>query len=229
MVSSIYGYGLGYLSLCFASAQLLHTAVAFSNYNNAITRSRNNAPRPHATCMAMKPPVADADLLPEIRDEILEREGELTAWEDSVEILSDLFDEDDAAEIYLADAFRWKAWASASDMMRKYQRPVLPEASKISEGIAWLKEGPLGMSDDQIRNNIQQYPGIYLREPNVFYKKVMGAAPRKYRDDEVLKQLIGDDPNILQVTFNCDGEGCQSECGSCWVTYENRLPTLPNF
>ena len=77
------------------------------------------------------------------------------------------------------------------------------------------------MNDDQVRNNIWQYPAIYLREPNVMYRKVLGSALRKYRDDEVLKQFIEDDPNILQVTFNCDGEGCQSECGSCWVAYES--------
>ena len=45
----------------------------------------------------------------------------------------------------------------------------------------------------------------------------------------VLKYLIQNDPNVLQVTFNCGDEGCQSECGSCWVTYENRLPSLPDL
>lgn len=173
---------------------------------------------------------ADIDLLPEIREEIIEREGHLQDWEDSIAILSKLFDnKEEEAELYLSDAFRWKAWASASDMMRKYQRPVLPNAQILQEGINWLRDGPLEMNDESIRNNIQQYPGIYLREPNVMYKKVRGSAPRKYRDDTVLKYLIDNDPNILQVTYNCGDEGCQSECGSCWVTYENRLPKVPEF
>ena len=170
------------------------------------------------------------ELLSEIRDEILEREGQLESWDGCAQIVSEiLLDEEEDAELYLADAFRWKAWASASDMMRKYQKPVLPDEKVLQEGIDWLRDGPLGMSDHQIRDNIQQYPGIYLREPHTLYKKVVGSAPRKYRDDDMLKRLIENDPNILQVTFNCDGEGCQSECGSCWVAYENRLPSIPDF
>ena len=92
--------------------------------------------------------------------------------------------EESEAELYLADAFRWKAWASATEMTRKYQRPVLPNADKLQEGLNWLRDGPLEMTDEMIRNNIRQYPGIYLREPNVFYKKVLGSAPRKYRKDK---------------------------------------------
>ena len=134
---------------------------------------------------------SDVDLLPEIRNEIIEREGQLQAWEDSVQIISDLFNEEDEssseeseAELYLADAFRWKAWASATEMTRKYQRPVLPNADKLQEGLNWLRDGPLEMNDEMIRSNIRQYPGIYLREPHVLYKKVLGSAPRKYRKDE---------------------------------------------
>lgn len=226
-------------------AQLLLQTAAFSTSHNAccVPRSRNNNSRRSnaAVTVVAATPTSDVDLLPEIRDEIIERGLELRAWEDCARILSDLFagssssssdnnnNNEEEAELYLADAFRWKAWASASAMMRKYQRPVLPDANKLREGIDWLKEGPLGMTDDQVRNNIRQHPGIYLREPNAMYKKVLGSAPRKYRDDEVLKRFIEDDPNVLQVTYNCDGEGCQSECGSCWVAYESRLPSIPEF
>lgn len=114
-------------------------------------------------------------------------------------------------------------------MMKKYQKPVLPDATKVREALEWLKEGPLEMSEEQVRSNIRKYPSIYLVDPGASYKKVMGSAPRKYRDADVLKEFISDDPNILQVTFNCDGEGCQSECGSCWVAYESRLPSVPDF
>ena len=89
--------------------------------------------------LASTPPTtSDVDLLPEIRDEIMEREGQLKAWEECTQILSDLFEDsstNEEAELYLADAFRWKAWASASDMMRRYQKPVLPDADTIREGI----------------------------------------------------------------------------------------------
>lgn len=174
-------------------------------------------------------PAAAADILPEIRDEIMEREGHLQQWDESIKILSHLFENEEDAELHLADAFRWKAWAVASDMMKKYQRPSLPNAKTIQEGIDWLRDGPLEMNTDQIRRNVEQHPEIYLREPNVMYRKVLGSAPRKYRDDSALKFLIETDPTVLQVTFNCGDEGCQSECGSCWVTYENRLPSVPDF
>lgn len=171
----------------------------------------------------------NVDLLPDIREAVMEADGE-QAWKESAQVLSDLFDSsEEEAELYLADAFRWKAWAKASDMMKRFQKPVLPDAAKVRDTLVWLKEGPLELNDEQVRSNIRDYPGIYLVEPKESYRKVLGSAPRKYRDATVLKELISDDPNILQVTFNCDGEGCQSECGSCWVAYENRLPSIPDF
>lgn len=181
----------------------------------------------------------DAALLTEIRNEIVERGGEdeLRTWEECVQILSDLFQQVDnnegegggegtIAELYLSDAYRWKAWATASETMRKYQKPTLPAPDALRASLAFLAEKPLQLTPSQIIDNIQKYPQIYLREPQASYKKVLGSAPRKYRSDETLKRFIEHDPNVLQVTFNCDGEGCQSECGSCWVSYENRLPKL---
>jgi hypothetical protein len=210
--------------LLYCSALLFLTKQTAAFTNNLFPRTARNSVVGRLLLSAA------ADILPEIRDEIMEREGQLQEWEDSVKILTtDLFDNEEDAELYLADAFRWKAWAVASDMMKKYQRPVLPNAVTIQEGINWLRDGPLEMNNEQIRRNIEQYPGIYLREPNVMYRKVLGSAPRKYRDDTALKYLIETDPNVLQVTFNCGDEGCQSECGSCWVTYENRLPSVPDF
>ena len=174
---------------------LLHSIDAFSSNRNSNVHSilsRNVGLRRNAIkTIVASTKSSDVDLLPEIRNEILEREGQLQAWEESVQIISDLFNEEDEssseeseAELYIADAFRWKAWASATEMTRKYQRPVLPNADKLQEGLNWLRDGPLEMNDEMIRSNIRQYPGIYLREPDVFYKKVLGSAPRKYRKDE---------------------------------------------
>ena len=128
--------------------------------------------------------------------------------------------------MYLSDAYRWKAWAVASTTMRKYQRPTMPSPDDLRASLDFLADEPLQLTPDQILANVRKYPQIYLREPEKSYKKVLGSAPRRYRSDDVLKQFIEHDPNVLQVTFNCDGEGCQSECGSCWVSYENRLPKL---
>jgi hypothetical protein len=151
------------------------------------------------------------------------------AWKESTRVLSEIFELEEDAESCLAAAFSWKDWAKASDTMKRYQNPVLPDAAKVQEALVWLKDGPLELTEDQVRSSIRDYPKIYLVEPYEFYRKTMGSAPRKYRDPFVLKELIKDDPNVLQVTYNCDGEGCASECGSCWVSYANSLPSDPTF
>jgi hypothetical protein len=159
------------------------------------------------------------DFLPAVREAVLEAGGE-TAWKESTEALSKFFDTEEA-ELYLADAFGWKGWAKASDTTKKYQRPKLPDAVKIIEALEWLREGPLELNEEQMQSSIAKYPKTYLDSPSDSYRKAMGTAPRKYRNH--LKELIREDPTVLQVTYNCDGEGCASECGSCWVSYESRL------
>jgi hypothetical protein len=195
-------------------------------FQTSTTFTTTNVPRSSLTAASMSS--NPNDLLPIIREAVLEAGGE-QAWKESTQLLSGLFESEEDAELCLADAFSWKAWAKASDMMKRYQSPVLPDAAKVQEALVWLKEGPLELNDNQMRSSIRDYPKIYLVEPNEFYRKTMGSAPRKYRDPFILKELIKDDPNVLQVTFNCDGEGCASECGSCWVSYENRLPSNPIF
>ena len=188
------------LLLCaFAQLLQLQQTLAFSTtYVPPSVISQKQSSSSSSVIVLASSSTTDVDLLSEIRDEIIEREGQLQSWEDSIQVLTDLFKEEDETEesqhnnnveLYLADAFRWKAWASASETMRKYQRPVMPDADTIQEGITWLKDGPLEMKDEIIRRNIQKHPEIYLREPNKLYKKVIGSAPRKYRDDSILKQV----------------------------------------
>jgi hypothetical protein len=212
-------------SLLFCFAPLLNNL----SFRTTCTRT-DNVPRSSSLSVASiaSPSSASDDLLPVIREAVVEAGGE-DAWKDSTQLLSDLFGTEEEAELYLATAFCWKDWAKASDMMKRYQKPVLPDASKVQEALVWLKEGPLELNEDQVRSSIREYPKIYLVEPKESYRKVMSSAPRNYRDPSVLKELIKDDPNVLQVTYNCDGEGCSSECGSCWVSYANRLPSGPAF
>lgn len=211
-------------SLICISPLLLTNVVAFnSNIYNPLKSNRRSLLNAAAISSA------DLDLLPEIREAVMDAGG-AEEWEESAKVLSELFESsEEESELVLADAFRWKAWAMASGMMRRYQKPVLPEKDKVIEALGWLKDGPLELTDGQIRSNILSHPQIYLVEPDKAYKKVLGSAPRKYRDATTLKFLIEDDPTILQVWYNCDEEGCQSECGSCWVAYENRLPSVPDF
>jgi hypothetical protein len=160
------------------------------------------------------------DFLPTVREAVLAEEGGEAAWKESTEALSRFFDIEEA-ELFLADAFGWKGWVKASAMTKRYHRPKLPEAVKITEALDWLREGPLALNEEQLQVSIAKLPKTYLDAPNESYKKVLGSAPRKYRDQ--LQELIRQDPYGLQVTYNCDGEGCNSNCGSCWVSYENQL------
>jgi hypothetical protein len=210
------------LSLLFCFVPLLKT-LAFQTSTTFTT----TVPRSSLAAASISSNPND-DLLPIIREAVMEAGGE-QAWKESTQILSGIFELEEDAELCLATAFGWKGWAKASDMMKRYQDPVLPDAAKVQEALVWLKEGPLELNEGEVLSSIRDYPKIYLVEPNEFYRKTMGSAPRKYRDPFILKELIKDDPNVMQVTFNCDGEGCASECGSCWVSYANRLPSDPIF
>jgi hypothetical protein len=186
-----------------------------STHKTSVKSAFTFAGRPRSSIAA-----TNDDFLPAVREAVLEAGGE-AAWKESTEALSRIFDIEEA-ELYLADAFGWKGWAKAPEMTKRFQRPKLPDAVKVIEALEWLREGPLELNEEQMKSSIAEYPKTYLDAPNESYRKAMGTAPRKYRGD--LKELVRQDPSVLQVTYNCDGEGCASECGSCWVSYENRLP-----
>jgi hypothetical protein len=157
-------------------------------------------------------------VLSAIRQAVIDAGGE-SEWKASTESLSILLG--DQAEDCLAEAFGWKAWAHASDSTKKYHRPTVPVPGGVDEALDWLRTGPLLLSDERLVTSIQKYPKTYLVAPHESYRKAMGTAPRKYR--EIFSDLLSEDPSVLQITYNCDGEGCRSECGSCWVSYGNRL------
>jgi hypothetical protein len=174
-----------------------------------------------------------------IRQAIVDAGGE-SEWKASIESLSKNLllgrvattTAEQIAEDCLAEAFGWNAWARASESTKKYHRPTIPLGVDIDHAIHWLRTGPLSLVflsnyvDDDVDERllvkyIKTYPQIYLVKPHEKYRKAMGTAPRLYRDTFI--ELIKEDPSVLQITYNCDGEGCQSECGSCWVSYGNRL------
>lgn len=221
------------LLLCFVVPQFknlaCHPTAFMEEKNNNVVAPRSRSFGVAVAALTVSSSSTEMEgLLPVIRTAVAEAGGE-EAWKESTQVISELFECEEEAELCLATAFNWRAWAKASDTMKRYQKTRLPDATKIQEALTWLKEGPLELNGNQLRNSIRDYPNIYLVEPMTFYRKTMGSAPRKYRDPSILKELITDDPNVLQVTYNCDGEGCASECGSCWVSYENRLPSNPSF
>ena len=198
--------------LCFVPLVLKQSTLEVSPH----TTKRSFVGRPRSLLAA-----ETDDFLPTVREAVLEAGGE-AAWTESTQVLSSVFDLEEA-EVFLADAFGWKGWAKASAMTKKFHRPKVPDAILLKEALAWLRDGPLALNEEQVQSSIKKSPKTYLDAPNESYRKVLGTAPRKYRDN--LQDLIRQDPTVLQVTYNCDGEGCNSNCGSCWVSYENRIPS----
>ena len=130
------------------------------------------------------------------------------------------------AEVLLAKTFQWKGWASATPLMRKWMTPQVPNVATLQEGFDWLtmEGGPLELSQDQLRTAVLHSPKTYLmNNPESTYHLALQVAPKDVvSTPSDFKALILKDPAFLQVTYNCSDEGCQSECGSCWVTYMNR-------
>ena len=154
-----------------------------------------------------------------IREGIVEQGGSLDDWQAAVDVLQTTLPDANAERI-LADATRWTAWARAGTLARKYIKPdATVSAESLQASMEWLQSGPLALSADQMADALAQYPQLYLLEPEAKYKKVLGVAPRQFRDQ--LRDLIVEDYSVLQFQYNCDND-CISECGNCWVTFQNR-------
>jgi len=157
--------------------------------------------------------------------EIIEEKEDKEDWKSSVEFLRQSAfvndDNDDLAEWYLAKAMGWVSWSRVtSERARKYMaKPTIPKVEELRDALEWI-QSTAALPD--IGKAIQTSPEIYLKNPAQAFKKVKQCAPREYRDDEKLLELIRLNPLAIQNTYNCDGDGCASECGNCWVSFANR-------
>lgn len=168
--------------------------------------------------------IAADDIIPAVREGVAEA-GNQEHWSESIAVLAEsAIMDDEEAELILADGLNWKAWAKASPMMRKYAKPVQPDAENLKLALQWLKDGPLGLDQDQLQNAVRNHPKIYLVSPEDKYQKAIAAAPDKYKELAAFRDLLLNDPSVLECYYNCDvaDEGCASECGNCWVAYERR-------
>jgi hypothetical protein len=129
------------------------------------------------------------------------------------------------AELRLAEATRWKAWAIVtSELARKYIQTTIPTIDKMNQTLDWLQQsGPLQLTPDQLQTAIRNYPETYLNDPATKYKRALNVAPREWRGENQkdFDQLVRDQPRAMCLTYNCVDDGCQAECGNCWVTFRN--------
>lgn len=197
-----------------------HATTATAFVNAVFPRAFGVA---HGSNLRLRMTASVSDLLPAIRKGVAEAGGE-GAWVESVDVLSDLLiSEAEEAEMLLSSALGWKGWAQASESIRRYQNPLAPDATTLQQALTWLQEGPLELNPEQLRKAIRDSPKVYLVTPDETYKKALKAAPKEYRDPEAFKQILLEDPLVLQCTYNCSEEGCcQNECGSCWVSHQRR-------
>ncbi|GKY91345.1 hypothetical protein MPSEU_000106700 [Mayamaea pseudoterrestris] len=133
----------------------------------------------------------------------------------------------DQAAWCLAEAFGWKKWVLSSSTLRKYQtQPIVPSVESLEETMDWLLQGPLQLQKDPalLQTCLLKYPALYIKDPQTLYRRAIQSAPRAYRDAAAFRTLLRQDPSVLDVFYNCGDEddGCASNCGNCWVTYQRR-------
>ena len=208
------------LAFCFALPAALNggrsTSGSSSPCSSAISHEASRTTRRLVITRSSSSP---ADILPTVREGIAEAGGS-EEWDKSVAVLSEAMGAgSEEAERILADALGWRAWASANEKFRRFQIPVAPDAAKLEESIAWLKDGPLKLDEEQLVANSTS-PKVYLQGPDVAYRKAKGAAPKKFAD--TFDELVLKDPSVMECYHNCSDDGCASECGNCWVSYEMR-------
>ncbi|CAJ1964590.1 unnamed protein product [Cylindrotheca closterium] len=169
---------------------------------------------------------AEADLLPSIREAIEETGDELAipSWIEAIELVcSKTGLPEDSAEIALAKANGWRAWVKVtSKFAKKYMKTYIPKKDKLEAALDWAITGPLQFSEEQLAAAVVRTPEVYLMEPEKNFEKARSVAPKAFQNTEQFTELATSDPSVLSLTFNCVDSGCNSECGNCWVSYDNR-------
>ena len=210
------------LAFCFALPAALNGGRSISGSSSPCSSalSTHKATRTTRRLVIARSSSSPADILPTVREGIAEAGGS-EEWDKSVAVLSEAMGADgEEAERILADALGWRAWAAANEKFRRFQKPVAPDTAKLEESIAWLKDGPLNLDQEQLVAAITTSPKVYLQGPEVAYRKAKGAAPKKFAD--TFDELVLKDPSVMECYHNCSDDGCASECGNCWVSYEMR-------
>jgi hypothetical protein len=164
------------------------------------------------------------DYLKNVRDRMLEA-GFEKMWKESAITLSNTAKLDiREAEECLAQAWEWKNWAiCSSPIARRYIRTIEPDAFAVAASLHWLQTGPLSLDLDILRAAILGSPKVYLCSPEKNYLQALRVAPKRWQDPANFKRLlVSEDPTLLMRTFNCVDDGCNSECGNCWVSKYGR-------
>jgi hypothetical protein len=173
---------------------------------------------------------ANLDYLELVREGIQEASQE-DEWDEATRILmeSTRFSQQDAQDC-LAQALNWKNWALCkSKIAKRGIKPKPANAQTLQVALEWLQGEPLNLNDpEQLQMAILSSPEPYLLCPEESYQKALQVAPSKYKDPFDFARFVLANPSALGCVHNCVNNGCNSECGSCWVSFENRASLARN-
>jgi hypothetical protein len=174
---------------------------------------------------------ANLDYLELVREGLQEACQE-DAWDEATRILmeSTRFSNEDAQDC-LAQALNWKNWARCkSKIAKRYIKPKPPpDAQTLQAALEWLQGEPLNLNDpEELQIAILSSPEPYLLRPEESYQKALQVAPSKYKNPSDFARLVLANPSALGCVYNCVNAGCNSECGSCWVSFESRASLARN-
>lgn len=137
------------------------------------------------------------------------------------------------AHYVLAKAFKWKVWVEMNEP--EYWKPKpFPPAQHLRNVLRWLREGPLAMTEDELKSALLSEPLPFLTNPAKKYVAARSCAPEQWRGKEVFRELLRREPKVLRLTWNCcytdpserarvlgmlpTGESlhCDGRCMECW-------------
>eukprot|EP00929_Paragymnodinium_shiwhaense_P055864 TRINITY_DN27966_c0_g1_i1.p1 TRINITY_DN27966_c0_g1~~TRINITY_DN27966_c0_g1_i1.p1 ORF type:complete len:277 (+),score=47.53 TRINITY_DN27966_c0_g1_i1:75-833(+) len=183
---------------------------------------------------------ATDSVLETVRTEAAKLMGE-GVWEAGAEAIAAHCDGDlEHAENVLAKAYGWRVWVQMNKPV--YLKPkVIPAADSLRKALAWVRQGPLAMSAEELKTALLTAPLPYLTDPETSYREALQAAPEQFQDPQVFRELLQRAPKVLQLTWNCEktdpnergldawGERihCDGQCTNCWRTATPMLEGRP--
>lgn len=201
---------------------LLGGVLAFAALDVPTARhhhSRSSSPLPLSLLSSSTN--TDFDYLETVREGIAEA-GLSDDWDEAAAFLSDAAAiERREAEDSLARAWNWRGWAVVkSQIARRFIRPAPPDPRQLQTAIRWLREGPLAVPDTALVRGVREHPDVYLISPEEMYGKALEAAPEEYQSPDAFRETLLRTPSVLGCIYNCVDTGCNSNCGSCWVSFQ---------
>jgi hypothetical protein len=163
------------------------------------------------------------EYLETVKEGVVEMGFDVRIWESCGSLLAEKTGMSlEEAQDALAKAWSWKSWAvTTSKIARKYIKPKEPSLSILEDALSWLEGEPLKLNaQEELSRAIRSDPVSYLVDPSTSYQKALKAAPPEFQDPSVFNSLLATKPEALKNYANCKEDGCNSECGNCWVSFK---------